>query len=251
MTKIYEQAKDVHVKSSVIYAKDNMAYKDVTCSIPYTTSELKEAFLKGAVIDIPAGYYDNESRLLLNPSSLSQGGVSAVNFAVPQFGKNKYPITINEDNDALTFIADSNVYRDPNEADGDIQITGNNPNHEPIIMEFGPGTELYSAITKLGSAQKTISFVCDYQYGTSQSLNITLSCGVDSVTETLSVMETRRLSLTTTGDLFVFEIYGFDTESVVISEFQVELGSEATEYEEYQKYGTEIVGIAESIPDPT
>lgn len=250
MTKIYEQAKDVHVKSSVIYAKDNMAYKDVTCSVPYTTSELKEAFLKGAVIDIPAGYYDNESRLLLNPSSLSQGSTAAVNFDIPQFGKNKYPVKVGNEVDKVTVFGPKTFIDDLGFGE---QIAIRNFSGDASAqfgIEFGPGTTLYSILSKLGPVQKTISVhvsCVDYD----APPRVMFECGDDHFPEFTSVTKPVVLSLTTTGNTFKITVSNIIWIDFYIDNIQVELGSEATEYEEYQKYGTEKVGIAESIPDPT
>lgn len=60
MDKIYEQAKDLHVKATYIYGKttnDTAAYKDSECTEKFTTSELKEVFLKGAIILIGGAHY--------------------------------------------------------------------------------------------------------------------------------------------------------------------------------------------------
>lgn len=53
MTKLYEQAKDLHVVATYIYEKaseSTYAYKDAACTTKFTTSELKEVFLKGGLI---------------------------------------------------------------------------------------------------------------------------------------------------------------------------------------------------------
>lgn len=52
MSKIYEDAKDLHVVATLVYNKssDSKAYKDAECTDQFTTSELKEAFIKGALI---------------------------------------------------------------------------------------------------------------------------------------------------------------------------------------------------------
>ena len=54
MTKIYEDANEQHVRAIVIYKKANQtkAYVDAECTIQFTTSELKNAFIKGAVIKL-------------------------------------------------------------------------------------------------------------------------------------------------------------------------------------------------------
>lgn len=59
MDKIYEKAKDLHVKATYVYGKtnDTAAYTDSECTTKFTTSELKEVFLKGAVILIGGAYY--------------------------------------------------------------------------------------------------------------------------------------------------------------------------------------------------
>lgn len=51
MEKIYEQAKDLHVVGVYVYAnEDGKAYADAACTVECKASELKEAFIKGAVI---------------------------------------------------------------------------------------------------------------------------------------------------------------------------------------------------------
>ena len=60
MDKIYQDAKDVHVVGTYVYGKttnDTYAYVDSGCTTKYKTSELKEAFLKGAVVVVGEKYY--------------------------------------------------------------------------------------------------------------------------------------------------------------------------------------------------
>lgn len=60
MEKIFQQAKDKNVAAILIYEKtsETKAYKDAACTQQFYTSELKDAFLKGAVIVLAssAGY---------------------------------------------------------------------------------------------------------------------------------------------------------------------------------------------------
>lgn len=60
MEKLFMQAKDKNVVATFIYEKtsESKAYKDAACTEQFYTSELKEAFLKGAVIVLAsnAGY---------------------------------------------------------------------------------------------------------------------------------------------------------------------------------------------------
>lgn len=59
MAKIFQQAKDKNVAAVLIYEKtsETKAYKDAAYTVQYTTSELKDAFLKGAVVVLAAGGY--------------------------------------------------------------------------------------------------------------------------------------------------------------------------------------------------
>ena len=67
MNKIYDQAKDKNVAAIVIYGKSGEStpagYADSACTVKFKTSELKDAFLKRAVIVIgndmfiPTGYF--------------------------------------------------------------------------------------------------------------------------------------------------------------------------------------------------
>lgn len=61
MEKIYDQAKDKNVAAIVIYGKTGesapAAYADSGCTVKMKTSELKDAFLKRAVIIIGEDYF--------------------------------------------------------------------------------------------------------------------------------------------------------------------------------------------------
>ena len=59
MDKIFDQAKDKNVAAIVIYGKgsDGKAYADANGTIQLKTSELKDAFLKRAVIQIGTEYF--------------------------------------------------------------------------------------------------------------------------------------------------------------------------------------------------
>lgn len=59
MAKIYDQAKDKNVAAIVIYGKgtDGKAYVDAEGKAQFKTSELKDAFLKRAVVQIGSDYF--------------------------------------------------------------------------------------------------------------------------------------------------------------------------------------------------
>ena len=59
MDKIFDQAKDKNVAAIVIYGKgsDGKAYADANGTTQLKTSELKDAFLKRAVIQIGTEYF--------------------------------------------------------------------------------------------------------------------------------------------------------------------------------------------------
>lgn len=51
MAKIYEDYKDLHVATTIVYVNDSKVYADSSFETQLTTSELKDLFLKGVVID--------------------------------------------------------------------------------------------------------------------------------------------------------------------------------------------------------
>ena len=59
MEKLYNDAKDKNVSATYIYGKasDTKAYADSGCTVQMKTSELKEAFLKRALIVIGDNFY--------------------------------------------------------------------------------------------------------------------------------------------------------------------------------------------------
>ena len=59
MEKLYNDAKDKNVSATYIYGKtsDTKAYVDSGCTVQMKTSELKEAFLKRALIVIGNNFY--------------------------------------------------------------------------------------------------------------------------------------------------------------------------------------------------
>lgn len=69
MAAIYEDYQDQHVANYVIYYKnDGKAYTDAARTVQFTTSALKDYFLKGAVIcidddnyAIPVGYAESSN----------------------------------------------------------------------------------------------------------------------------------------------------------------------------------------------
>lgn len=59
MDKIYQDAKDLNVATVIIYKKSaqTKAYADAACTVQLTTAELKDAFIKGAVIKLEDGAF--------------------------------------------------------------------------------------------------------------------------------------------------------------------------------------------------
>lgn len=78
MDRIFEHANDLHVRGVYIYKKasDTTAYVDEKHTVKFKTSELKDAFLKGAVI--------NASGVLSKPIGYSEASkVGSVTYIVP------------------------------------------------------------------------------------------------------------------------------------------------------------------------
>lgn len=60
MNKIFEQAKDLHVVATIVYGngEDTKAYIDAECTKQFKVSELKEVFIKGALINVNNELYN-------------------------------------------------------------------------------------------------------------------------------------------------------------------------------------------------
>lgn len=73
MSQIFEQAKDLHVVATMVYGNgtDTKAYSDAECTKEFTVSELKEIFIKGALIDIEGALY--------HAVSFNDGSINYVN----------------------------------------------------------------------------------------------------------------------------------------------------------------------------
>lgn len=57
MEKIYEHYEDVHVKATMIYVKDGVAYQDSECKVAFTTEPLKNVFFKSGVVNVDGTLY--------------------------------------------------------------------------------------------------------------------------------------------------------------------------------------------------
>ena len=58
--RFYDQAKDQNVSAIIIYGKtspDGKAYTDKGCTKQFTTSELKNAFIKRAIVCVGTNYF--------------------------------------------------------------------------------------------------------------------------------------------------------------------------------------------------
>ena len=73
MAQIFEQAKDLHVVATMVYGNgtDTKAYSDAEYTKEFTVSELKEVFVKGALIDIKG--------VLYHAVSFNNGAIGYVN----------------------------------------------------------------------------------------------------------------------------------------------------------------------------
>jgi len=80
MTKIYKDAKDVPVVATIIYCDGatDTAFIDEHCSTSMSTKELKEAFVKGAMI------YDTDHSVYSKPVAYAEdNGVGYVTYIYP------------------------------------------------------------------------------------------------------------------------------------------------------------------------
>lgn len=56
MAMIYEDSKDLHVKAVVVYVDTSKAYKDSEKTQQFEAQELKDAFVRGALVATSTGY---------------------------------------------------------------------------------------------------------------------------------------------------------------------------------------------------
>ena len=75
MERIYNDAKDKNVAKVIIFVNANKAYVDAAHKVQFKTSELKDAFMKGCVLQTAEGTY----AIPTNYSETSKvGAVSAI-----------------------------------------------------------------------------------------------------------------------------------------------------------------------------
>lgn len=265
MDTINENAKSMDVESTIVYSKNKKAYKDVTCDTLFKTSELRDAFIHGAVVDIAKGTYGNESQLSLKPTSYTESfDTGKLWFAVPTFGigKNKYQGAA-YDKDAVSVEGENLTYtKRANNENLAISnsITFGQIVEQSMTVEFGIDSLLYSVLNSY-EGMKTISFKCAVQGKVWDSSGgydgkcpaFTVTCG--SATKTIPASkytsyENYNISLTVT-DASVLQIDFPDDAPwfLNIDDVQVELGPEATQYEEYKEIREVKYVSAASAPD--
>lgn len=243
MGEIYKKSNDVHVSHTMIYSKDNKAYKDPTCDVPYKTFELKEAFLKGAIVDIPAKAYDNDDRLTLIPSSFgisSINGKGYVNCSIPRIRKNQYHIYPGDESGFNKY--DSNTKSISRSAPY-VYVYGEKASDNNI--SFGVSSkfdsELEDAIRSLQNELITISVSVEY-YSLTKTDNTTWSLSLDDdiieIPVTVSSYTEQRIYLTTYVKskrpkfrILLNEVKG-SSPTFVIHNIQVEKGPKMTDFEE-------------------
>ena len=252
MTKVYEKSKDVNVANTVIYTKNNKAYKDVSCETQYTVDELREAFLKGSIIDIQPGAYNNKYSIQSIPQSFSMTykNLGVVNFSFPHIRRNEYPAYVSEEVENVTLIGQNSTIQATNDNELFIHGQSEDPNiRETFGIEFGEGTVLYSVLSSLGDSPKTISFDAMGFYPVAITGYFYVKCG-DDIIETSLVDDYKRVQLTTSGNKVQMYVDDSKQCAYYIRNLQVELGTEATPYETPASKDWEDISYAESLPDP-
>lgn len=163
MTKIYKSAKDMYAGPTLIYPKGNIAYKDVVCDTPFTTKELREAFLRDGLVDIAAGTYGNNQKALIVPLGYKEGtdGVGQIAFPVPKIEgeKNQYPIYVDEDAENCGVHGST---MEVNHETHSIKIIKNEGFNQSTYIYFGKNSRLRKTIEKLKDRTLTISCRIDF-----------------------------------------------------------------------------------------
>lgn len=55
--KVYEHANDLHVRATIVYVKDGVAYTDLDYTEKMTASQMRNAFLKRCIISDNSNFY--------------------------------------------------------------------------------------------------------------------------------------------------------------------------------------------------
>lgn len=55
--KVYEHANDLHVRTIVVYVKESVTYTNRACTKKMSTSQLKDAFIKGCIVSDESKLY--------------------------------------------------------------------------------------------------------------------------------------------------------------------------------------------------
>lgn len=75
--KIYQQAKDLNIVATCVYNNgDDYAYVDAECTKKFKSSELKEAFVKGSLINIDGDLFKAVG------FTTGENGVGIINFVM-------------------------------------------------------------------------------------------------------------------------------------------------------------------------
>lgn len=265
MANIDKNANDIDVESTVIYSKDNIVYKDVTCDTRFKTSELKRAFVQGSIIDIAEGAYGNEVDLQIKPDVYTQtDDVGSVSFAVPTFGcgKNKYPSIPKDEQPNITITGTDfdNV---------DVSYTTSlvigayytADIRQSMIVEYGPDSQLFKTLSlpEYKNLPKTVSF----------DMNTTPKYAGPYANRTPGFTVTFGDQIKTyppsdepyTNNKIQFSVYDEEINILKIefkedipmitsfSHFQIEIGTEATDYETYKVYREVKHVTASAMPD--
>lgn len=84
MKKIYEQAKDLHVKSYMVYVSGNNLYEDASVSIPVDAETIGDAFNKDLLL-----VKDNTTGHIYKPIGATINGTGISVFALDNEGSMK------------------------------------------------------------------------------------------------------------------------------------------------------------------
>lgn len=97
MDRIFGRAEDKYVRSYMIYGKDSdeKAYADSACTVQLTTSELRNAFMKGCVVKVGTSsvvyYYPVSYSEATQIGTLTCAKTSSSAFATLAFKSKKDP----------------------------------------------------------------------------------------------------------------------------------------------------------------
>lgn len=247
MKKIYKDAQNKYVACSMLYVNDGKVYNDQAYNDQTYTSSLREAFKQNDVV-VNA---DEDLYKVIEYDENNGVGIAKYIGIGEVAGKNKYPVTVNNESNNITGDFNSKWPQGNTLA---MALVPKTSQYEEFIIDFTSDSYVSRVLKSFGSEEElTLSFYAKTISGNS-TCDIKLMSG-SSVSDAVSVQSSKesRVSITTTASDLKMSITqtggAYGSLMVIISKLQIEEGNTATEYEPYTTTEQVTIFSAASKPD--